>query len=159
MAARRRAESVGQRIRRLRLERGLSQRQLAQPGVSFAYLSRIESGQRAVSLKALRLLARKLDVLPEYLEHGCNATSTDQLAEQAFKNTDGALWLTLTADGVILTWQEAGNTFQLDRPGDNLTQALLAALDRIGELARLDAQEARLHARRAEILRERQQAE
>ena len=36
-------ETVGQRLRRLRLERGLSQRQLAAPGVSYAYISRIEA--------------------------------------------------------------------------------------------------------------------
>jgi Trp operon repressor len=33
-------ETVGERIRRLREERGLSQRELAEPGVSYAYLSR-----------------------------------------------------------------------------------------------------------------------
>jgi transcriptional regulator with XRE-family HTH domain len=39
-------ESVGERIRRLRLERGMSQRDLAEPGISYAYLSRIEAGAR-----------------------------------------------------------------------------------------------------------------
>jgi transcriptional regulator with XRE-family HTH domain len=63
-------ESIGQRIRRLRLERGLSQRELAEPGISYAYLSRIEAGQRAPSLKALRIVARKLGVTAEHLETG-----------------------------------------------------------------------------------------
>jgi transcriptional regulator with XRE-family HTH domain len=63
-------ETVGQRIRRLRLERGLSQRELAEPGISYAYLSRIEAGQRAPSLKALRIVARKLGVTAEHLETG-----------------------------------------------------------------------------------------
>src|SRR5438105_13973916 len=63
-------ESVGQRIRRLRLARGLSQRAVSGPGVSYAYVSRIEAGDRTPSLRALRHLAGKLGVNPEYLEDG-----------------------------------------------------------------------------------------
>ena len=63
-------ETVGQRIRRLRLERGLSQRELAEPGISYAYLSRIEAGQRQPSVKALRIVAKKLGVSVEQLETG-----------------------------------------------------------------------------------------
>src|SRR5256885_1631881 len=61
-------ESIGQRLRRLRLEKGLSQRELAGPGVSYAYVSRIEGGQRRPSLRAIRVLARKLGVT--YLDLG-----------------------------------------------------------------------------------------
>ena len=64
------AETIGERLRRLRLERGLSQRELSAPGVSYAYISRIEAGARRPSVKALRLLARKLGVSAEYLETG-----------------------------------------------------------------------------------------
>jgi hypothetical protein len=42
------AETVGERIRRLREERGLSQRELAEPGVSYAYFSRLEVGPRPI---------------------------------------------------------------------------------------------------------------
>jgi transcriptional regulator with XRE-family HTH domain len=63
-------ETVGQRIRRLRLAKGLSQRAVSGPGVSYAYVSRIEGGQRQPSLRALRHLAGKLGVDPEYLEDG-----------------------------------------------------------------------------------------
>jgi len=56
------AETIGQRLRRLRHERGLSQRELASPGVSYAYISRIEAGARRPSVKALRMLAKKLGV-------------------------------------------------------------------------------------------------
>ena len=63
-------ENVGERLKRLRLERGLSQRELATPGVSYAYISRIEAGTRQPSVKALRKLARQLDVSTEYLETG-----------------------------------------------------------------------------------------
>jgi tetratricopeptide (TPR) repeat protein len=48
----------------------LSQRELAAPGVSYAYISRIEAGTRQPSVKALRRLAAKLGVSAEYLETG-----------------------------------------------------------------------------------------
>ena len=64
------AETIGQRLKRLRLEQGLSQRELASPGVSYAYISRIEAGTRQPSVKALRRLGAKLGVSAEYLETG-----------------------------------------------------------------------------------------
>lgn len=63
-------ETIGERLKRLRLERGLSQRELAAPGVSYAYISRIEAGTRQPSVKALRRLAAKLGVTAGYLETG-----------------------------------------------------------------------------------------
>jgi transcriptional regulator with XRE-family HTH domain len=71
-------ETVGQRLRRLRHERGLSQRDLASPGVSYAYISRIEAGARRPSVKALRQLAPKLGVSVEYLETGRDLSDRDQ---------------------------------------------------------------------------------
>jgi len=70
-------ETIGQRLKRLRLERGLSQRELASPGVSYAYISRIEGGQRRPSLRAIRMLARALGVSAQYLETGSNTTSEE----------------------------------------------------------------------------------
>jgi tetratricopeptide (TPR) repeat protein len=64
------AETIGERLRRLRTANGLSQRELSAPGVSYAYISRIEAGARRPSVKALRQLARKLGVTAEYLETG-----------------------------------------------------------------------------------------
>ncbi len=64
------SESIGARLRRLRLERGLSQREIASKGVSFTYISRIESGQRQPSVKALRMLAARIGVSAEFLETG-----------------------------------------------------------------------------------------
>ena len=63
-------ESVGARVRRLRLERKLTQRDVAGPGCSYAYISRIEAGARTPSHKALVTLARNLGVSVEYLETG-----------------------------------------------------------------------------------------
>jgi tetratricopeptide (TPR) repeat protein len=70
-------ETVGQRLRRLRLAKGFSQRELSGPGVSYAYISRIEAGTRTPSVKALRTLARKLNVSPEYLETGSDLRDVD----------------------------------------------------------------------------------
>jgi transcriptional regulator with XRE-family HTH domain len=70
-------ETVGQRLRRLRTDRGMSQRELSSPGVSYAYISRIEAGTRVPSVKALRKLARKLGVSAEYLETGSDVTESD----------------------------------------------------------------------------------
>ena len=63
-------ESIGERLRRLRIERGFSQRHLSTPGVSYAYISRLEADARQPSEKALRALARQLRVTPLYLELG-----------------------------------------------------------------------------------------
>jgi tetratricopeptide (TPR) repeat protein len=71
-------ESVGQRLRRLRVERELSQRELSSPGVSYAYISRIEAGARRPSVKALRQLAPKLGVSVEYLETGSDLREVDE---------------------------------------------------------------------------------
>src|SRR2546426_4167549 len=63
-------ETIGERLRRVRVERGFSQRELAAPGVSYAYISRIEAGTRQPSVKAPRRLAAKLGVSADYLETG-----------------------------------------------------------------------------------------
>jgi transcriptional regulator with XRE-family HTH domain len=63
-------ETVGERLRRLRTARGFSQREISSPGVSYAYISRIEAGTRTPSVKALRILAGRLGVPEEYLEYG-----------------------------------------------------------------------------------------
>ncbi len=79
-------------MRRLRLERGLSQRQLASRGVSYAYISRIESDQRTPSVRAIRLLARRLGVAPEYLESGADIGRIEALE---LRLTDAELRLRL----------------------------------------------------------------
>ena len=83
-------EPIGVRLRRLRLDRGLSQRELASQGVSYAYISRIEAGTRRPSVKALRMLARKLGVSPEYLETGSELRDVD---ERELKLADAELRL------------------------------------------------------------------
>jgi transcriptional regulator with XRE-family HTH domain len=57
-------------VRQRREKQNLSQRQIAAPGVSNANISRIESGARDLSKKALRALAEKLGMTAHYLESG-----------------------------------------------------------------------------------------
>lgn len=64
------AEAVGRRLKAARLEAGLSQRQLAFPGCSAAYISRLEAGERVPSLQLLRKLALKLEADEEFLARG-----------------------------------------------------------------------------------------
>ncbi|TML82675.1 MAG: helix-turn-helix transcriptional regulator, partial [Actinobacteria bacterium] len=96
------AESVGERLRRLRLERGLSQRDLSAPGVSYAYISRIEAGARRPSVKALRMLAKKLGVTPGYLETG---SDLDDTAARELRLADVELRLRLDGEIDVLELQ------------------------------------------------------
>jgi tetratricopeptide (TPR) repeat protein len=75
--------AVGRRLRQTRVEAGLSQRALAFPGCTPAYISRIEAGQRIPSLQLLRELAKRIGVDVEYLARGDEAAAalTDPLAE------------------------------------------------------------------------------
>src|ERR1700704_2933447 len=90
-------EGVGQRLKRLRLARGFSQRDLSSPGVSYAYISRIEAGARTPSVKALRKLAQKLGVSVEYLETGRDIREVD---DRELKLADAELQLRLDSDTV-----------------------------------------------------------
>jgi len=109
-------EPIGVRLRRLRLERGLSQRELAGPGVSYAYISRIEAGTRRPSVKALRTLARTLGLSPEYLETGSELRDVD---ERELRLADAELRLRIgrepdaaneAFDALLSEANEAGDT-------------------------------------------------
>ena len=88
-------EGVGARLKRLRIQRGLSQRDLSSPGVSYAYISRIEAGARTPSVKALRKLSQKLGVSVEYLETGRDIREVD---DRELKLSDAELQLRLESD-------------------------------------------------------------
>jgi transcriptional regulator with XRE-family HTH domain len=89
------AETIGARLKRLRLQRGLSQRDLSSPGVSYAYISRIEAGARTPSVKALRKLSQKLEVSVEYLETGRDIREVD---DRELRLADAELELRLSDD-------------------------------------------------------------
>jgi tetratricopeptide (TPR) repeat protein len=88
-------ETIGQRLRRLRKERGLNQRDLSGEGISYAYISRIEADQRRPSLRMIRLLAERLDISAEYLETG---RDVPEQAERELRLTDAELELRLGRD-------------------------------------------------------------
>jgi transcriptional regulator with XRE-family HTH domain len=148
-------DTVGRRIRRLRIERGLRQRDLTGPGVCAAHVCAVETGKRQATLETLRVIAARLGVIPELLEKGRSETVTDELAAAALARSDGALWIVLTRAGSTFTWQEAGERLQLERIGENITEGLLALTALGDELARLEAAETDARERRQEIVRER----
>lgn len=61
------ARSVADRIRELRLQRGLSQEELGAPYLTKAAISSLERGVTAPSLHMLAFLAKKLRVKPRDL--------------------------------------------------------------------------------------------
>ena len=133
-------EPIGVRLRRLRLERGLSQRELAGPGVSYAYISRIEAGTRRPSVKALRTLARTLGVSPEYLETGSELRDVD---ERELRLADAELRLRIGGEpeaanevfaALAREANEAGDVTSAIRAGIGLGQAA-AQLNRPAEAA------------------------
>jgi len=65
---------VGVRLKEARERAGLSQRALAKPGYTGAYISRIENGNRTPSLALLRELARRLGVSEGHLARGEEST-------------------------------------------------------------------------------------
>jgi transcriptional regulator with XRE-family HTH domain len=135
-------ETIGARIRRLRLERGLSQRELSGPGVSYAYVSRIEAGQRDPSLKALRVLARRLGVSLEHLETGVPVTEAQ---ERELRLGDAELELRLGDD--LRAAEESFRALLVDarESGDVVAEAraragLGVALARLGDTREAVAQ-------------------
>lgn len=61
---------VGERIHRLRTERGMSQRELAEPGYTAAFVSSVEAGKRTASVEALEYFAQRLGVGVDELRTG-----------------------------------------------------------------------------------------
>jgi transcriptional regulator with XRE-family HTH domain len=68
---------VGKRLHAAREAAGLSQRDLAFPGCSAAYISRIERGERVPSLQVMRELARRTGVSEGELAYGREAIDPD----------------------------------------------------------------------------------
>lgn len=71
--------SLATRLKRLRVERGLSQRELAAPLLTASYLSLIEAGKRQPSEEVLAHLAQRLGVDVDDLRSGRSAALEAQL--------------------------------------------------------------------------------
>jgi len=108
-------ETIGERLRRLREERGLTQRDLIAPGVSAQYISKIERGQRNASVKALRRIAPKLGITAQFLETGSEVPEADVRefwlddAELALRLGDDPAGLETSLDKVLAEAQAAGH--------------------------------------------------
>jgi transcriptional regulator with XRE-family HTH domain len=68
---------VGRRLHEAREAAGLSQRELAFPGCSAAYISRIERGERIPSLQVMRELARRVGISEGELAYGRDRLQPD----------------------------------------------------------------------------------
>src|SRR6185436_17082164 len=68
---------VGLRLKAARERAGLSQRQLAFPGCTAAYISRLEAGARIPSLQMVNQLAARLDVTGSWLATGIDAVAAE----------------------------------------------------------------------------------
>jgi tetratricopeptide (TPR) repeat protein len=71
-------EVVGLRIRRVRLDQGLSLRDIEGPGADHAHISRVEAGHRPPTEPFLRTVARNLGVSVEYLRGGEDGTPSER---------------------------------------------------------------------------------
>src|SRR4051794_28475163 len=123
---------VGQRIRELRTRRGLSQEQLAGPGVSASYISLIESGHRQPSRSALDSIAAALGTTTEFLEHG-EAAASRRRAELSLRHAQLLLSTGAAAEAEAQFRALLGADVELHvrRPAQ---QGLAAALEHQGAL-------------------------
>lgn len=71
--------TIGRRVQQLRVERGLTQRQLAEPVYTPAYISTLEAGRVRPSDDALRHLADRLGVAFDELATGGSARLVTEL--------------------------------------------------------------------------------
>lgn len=90
--------AVGARLHAAREAAGISQRELAFPGCSAAYISRIERGERIPSLQVMRELARRVAISEAELAYGrepidpavSRAVRAVEAAEEAGKRAEVA---------------------------------------------------------------------
>lgn len=118
-------ETIGERLRRLRQAKGLSQRELSEPGISFAYISRIEAGARRPSLHAVRKLARKLDVSADYLETGRLLAGPDE-RELRLSDAEIALRLNEDVDEVETQLEQLLNEAERERDANAVARSRIA---------------------------------
>ncbi|MFI9767487.1 tetratricopeptide repeat protein [Streptomyces sp. NPDC052415] len=71
--------TIGRRVQQLRVERGLTQKQLAEPAYTPAYVSTLEAGRVRASDEALRHIAERLGVAYDELVTGRSARLATEL--------------------------------------------------------------------------------
>jgi len=73
-------ETLGQRIRRIRVQQGLSLAKVVRDDVSRAFLNQVEMGKARPSIRVLRIIAERLGTEVEYLLEGRQAGVDRELA-------------------------------------------------------------------------------
>jgi transcriptional regulator with XRE-family HTH domain len=133
----------GQRLRALRLERGLSQAALADGELSTGYLSRLESGSRPPTKRVVKHLANRLGVSPTVFENRATSSLANVLALVASSAPDPELVASLanrlTVDDDLdpaLRWQilwllakTRGDQGQLDEQRELLVDLVVLSDD------------------------------
>ena len=114
---------AGRRLRAARERAGVSQRGLAFPGCSAAYISRVEAGERIASPRVLNELALRLRVDYAYL-----IGASDVLAASVLDDAEIALRLDEMDDDAARLFQRA-----LDEARENRERA--RALEGLGQVA------------------------
>lgn len=106
-----RQPAFGQRLKKMRVAQGLSQTALAGDGMSTGYLSRLESGARQPTERAVAHLAARLGVQPEDFEEPAGGSLAHALSLAASTGADDAMETlreALAAEGhesPVLRWQ------------------------------------------------------
>ncbi|MFI6486947.1 helix-turn-helix domain-containing protein [Streptomyces sp. NPDC050564] len=129
MAERDGPEIIGRRVQQLRTERGLTQKQLAEPAYTPAYISTLEAGRVRASEPALRHIAERLGVAYDELATGRPAHLATDLR---LRLTDAQRTLA-TGEAEVAAEQYTGLLAEADAHGLLAEQA--AALLGLGECA------------------------
>lgn len=101
------AKSIAGRIRDLRLARGWSQRELAQPRYTPAYISALEGGNTRASIEALTHIAERLGTSPAELLGGPAASDRYRLSPAAVARLAVAEEALLSAAAALRDVREA----------------------------------------------------
>jgi tetratricopeptide (TPR) repeat protein len=113
------AARVGTNIREVRTKLGMTQAQLAAPEFSISYISAIERGKIRPSLKALSILARRLDVPLTFLLEGSPAGAAEARAvgySPADSGPDQRIDVDLLQAGVLIQQNAFEQAEQLLEP-------------------------------------------
>jgi transcriptional regulator with XRE-family HTH domain len=125
--------TLGQRLRALRIERGLSQADLAGDLVSPSYVSLIESGRRSPEREVLDGLARRLGCSPVYLESG---VAPEEINEQRLRLQFANI---ARANGELDQARELYTALVHAAPGEIRTEAQWGLAQTYEALGQLDA--------------------
>ncbi|MFF3345934.1 tetratricopeptide repeat protein [Streptomyces sp. NPDC002779] len=122
--------TIGRRVQQLRAERGLTQKQLAEPAYTPAYVSTLEAGRVRASDEALRHIAERLGVAYDELVTGRSARLATELRLQL---TGAQRILATGATGATEAAAEAFTAVLGEAETHGLVEERVAALLGLGE--------------------------